>query len=236
MYPDIALRILRVPVDRVLDDLPLCPRSITNYPRGDAVGQLLGGGCGDDDDVLWIAARLHAAIGPPGARLHRPVRIGDIGTEAGRIQVDRTAPLGSLDTADGLVPGGLSTAGSLEEFAADGAFGMLAQLTHVSAAEMVMSSKTARVFMASSLVVCGEVSSQSSADLLSARHLYNHDQEDAPARRLVRVNTADLTASLVVCIAYLLIKGPLRLAHFCSLAIPSRSVQSGPARNLLRLK
>jgi hypothetical protein len=57
-----------------------------------------------------------------------------------------SAPLGSLDTADGLVPGGLSTASSLEEFAADGAFGMLAQLTHVSAAEMVMSSKNSSSF------------------------------------------------------------------------------------------
>ena len=88
--PDIARRVLRVPVEGVLDEFWPFARAVSRTTRAVMpLASFLVVRGGDDDDVLGLALLVHVAVGPSGARLHRPVRVGDVGAEIGRVEVDR---------------------------------------------------------------------------------------------------------------------------------------------------
>ena len=81
-------RVLGVPVERVLDQLAVLGDRVAHDAGGDPVGDLLRLGGDGHDDLEHRAVVVGLAIGPAGARRHRPVGVVDLGGEVRRVEVD----------------------------------------------------------------------------------------------------------------------------------------------------
>jgi hypothetical protein len=88
------------PVERVLDQLALLGHDVVDDKRLDPVHDLLPVGDGDHDPQVTVLAAL--AVDPAASRLHRPVRVVDLGRELVRVERDRLAALGKLASRSGV--------------------------------------------------------------------------------------------------------------------------------------
>src|SRR4051812_2681186 len=82
--PDVALAVLRVVVERVLDQSAVLGRPVVDHAHDDAGGDPLRPVRDGHDDALRHSARRRLAVDPARAGLHRPERVVDVRAEAGR--------------------------------------------------------------------------------------------------------------------------------------------------------
>ena len=86
--PDVPGRVLRVPVERVLDHPALLGHDVVDDERIDPGDRLLAVGDGDDD-TLDVSLAVRLAVDPAAARLHRPVGVVDLVRELRGLERDR---------------------------------------------------------------------------------------------------------------------------------------------------